>query len=87
MLKPYREEVFLHGSDPLHWSAGRYADAYLPVGYTQEDLDEALQELVYKAQKFDETLDEAESWINDELPQAADRPTRYDYLNRRKPWR
>lgn len=77
MLKPYKETRY--PDDALHYSAGRYADAYLPVGYTPEDLDEALQELVWKATEMEDRIDEADArW--DDLPAQADRPKRTDYF-------
>lgn len=81
MLKPYKETV-AKGDDALHWTGGNYATAYLPVGYTQDDVDEALQELVYKADQFDTTLDENEAWINEGLPKQANRPSRTDYFRK-----
>lgn len=82
-LKDFKED---RGDDPLNYSYGRYADAYLPVGYTQEDFDEALQELVWKAQQFDNAEDEiADYWSW--LPKGTDRPTRSEYFRRLEPWR
>src|SRR4030095_2893192 len=48
-LKPYKESrTFDDVENALTYSGGNYGTAYLPVGYTQEDLEEALQELVWK---------------------------------------
>lgn len=81
-LKDWKEDR----EDPLNYSCGRYADAYLPEGYTQEDFDEALQELVWKAQQFDIAEDEIVGYW-DWLPKGTNRPTRYEYFRRLKPWR
>lgn len=83
MLKPYKEDRY-KGDDALHWTGGNYATAYLPVGYTPDDVDEALQELAYKAEQFDATLDENEAWLNESLPKQANRPSRSEFF--RKPY-
>ena len=81
MLKPYKETV-RKGDEALHWTGGNYGTAYLPVGYNQDDVDEALQELVLKAEQFDATLDENEAWINEDLPKQANRLSRTDYFRK-----
>lgn len=81
MLKPYKETAY-KGDDALHYSSGRYADAYLPVDYTQEDLEEALQELVWKAEQMEDAIDEADArW--DDFPTQENRPSRTEYFDKR----
>ena len=78
-LKDFKEDR--GGDDPLVYSCSRYEDAYLPVGYTQEDFDEALQELVWKAEYFDKHHD-TELHYMDWLPKGTNRPTLSEYLRR-----
>lgn len=79
-LHPYKEDRDDLGA--FVYSCSRYADAYLPVGHTQEDFDEAMQELVWKAEQFDGTIDEYEdfSYI---YPMAVNRPSRHDYFTKK----
>ena len=79
-LKPYKET--LSEDDALTISGGNYGHAYLPVGYTQDDVDFALGELVWKAQKFDEAEDD-NAYKFEWLPEQANRPSRTDYFYRK----
>lgn len=76
-LKDWKEDR----DDPLNFSCSRFADAYLPEGYTKEDFDEALQELVWKAEYFDEAIDTEEHYY-DWIPKGTDRPTRSYYFRK-----
>jgi hypothetical protein len=77
-LKDYQEDREGYGA--LLYSGSRWSDAYLPHDYTQEDFDEAMQELVCKAEWIDANLSEERWW--DWLPKGTDRPTRSDYFRK-----
>jgi hypothetical protein len=79
-LKPYKET---RGEDALHYSGGRHDDAELPVGYTQEDLEEALQELASKAQSIDDMVEESLNRYGLFYPLAENRPTRERYFRKK----
>lgn len=80
-LQPFKEDRPNARDDALVYSCSRYADAYLPVEHTQADFDEAMQELVWKAVQFDDTVDEYED-LGDLYPLAVNRPSRYDYFTK-----
>jgi hypothetical protein len=81
LLKPFKETRY--ADDALHYSGSRYADAYLPVGYTQEDLNEAIQELVWKATQLEDMVDESYTRYGLDGPSAANRPSFEQYVSRR----
>lgn len=80
-LKEWQEDRGGGGWGPLVYSCGRFADAYLPEGYTQDDVDFALGELVWKAKQFDNIWDENPDYY-DWIPKGTDRPTRHEYFRK-----
>lgn len=80
LLKPYKETC--EENDGLIYSYSRYSDAYLPVGYTEEDLDEAIQELVWKAYQLDDLVEEIETkyGLNDQIQHP--RPSRSEFYGK-----
>lgn len=78
-LQPYKDDR----PDPLVYSCSRYDDADLPVGYSGQDLDDAIQELVLRAIKFESILVEYEDWSR-LYPMAVDRPSRNEYFKNRR---
>lgn len=82
-LKPYKEtRKFDDEEGALSYSGGNYGSAYLPVGYTQEDLEEALQELVWKCQQINDMVEERETSWEDPFPISFPRPTLSEYIRR-----
>jgi hypothetical protein len=82
-LKPYKEtERSDNSDDALTWSSGRYADAYLPEGYTLDDVYAALAELVWKCQQIDETVAEADARYSFYDYPLAGRPSRSRYFSK-----
>ena len=73
-LHPYRydgEEEYA-----LTYSSSRWSDAELPLDYTEDDLAEALQELVWKANQLADRCDEsAVKYIPELYPPAVERTT------------
>lgn len=79
-LNPYKEDRTEDYA--LIYSCSRYSDAYLPVGYTQEEVTEAIHELVWKATQFDTSIAEYED-LSNLYPMAVNRPSRHDYFTKR----
>ena len=58
LLHPWKETNEKYA---LTYSCGRYGDAYLPVGFSDDDLQEAIQELIWKAKQVEDRVDEMET--------------------------
>lgn len=81
-LRPYKEES--DEENALTYSSSRYADAELPEGYTEDNLAEAIQELIWKATQLDDMVDDFESNypLSDLYPLAVDRPSKSEYFEK-----
>lgn len=65
-LSLWRVEAYLNSTPQseekyaLRYLCGRYADAYLPPDHTEEDLHQALHELIWKCKQIDGMVMETE---------------------------